>query len=31
MAAGRRVLVSGMGGDLGSRVAALLEDEAVGR
>ena len=27
MAAGRRVLVSGMGGDLGSRVAALLEDE----
>ena len=28
MAAGRRVLVSGMGGDLGSRVAALLEDEA---
>jgi UDP-glucose 4-epimerase len=25
--AGRRVLVSGMGGDLGSRVAALLEDE----
>ncbi len=28
MAAGRRVLVSGMGGDLGSRVAARLEDEA---
>ncbi|MET0144657.1 MAG: NAD-dependent epimerase/dehydratase family protein [Ilumatobacteraceae bacterium] len=27
MAAGRRVLVSGMGGDLGSRVAARLEDE----
>ena len=27
MAVGRRVLVSGMGGDLGSRVAALLEDE----
>ncbi|MET0325152.1 MAG: NAD-dependent epimerase/dehydratase family protein [Ilumatobacteraceae bacterium] len=27
MAAGRRVLVSGMGGDLGSRVATLLEDE----
>ena len=27
MAAGRRVLVSGMGGDLGSRVAALLEHE----
>jgi UDP-glucose 4-epimerase len=25
--AGRRVLVSGMGGDLGSRVAALLESE----
>ena len=25
--AGRRVLVSGMGGDLGSRVAALLEQE----
>jgi UDP-glucose 4-epimerase len=25
--AGRRVLVSGMGGDLGSRTAALLEDE----
>ena len=25
---GRRVLVSGMGGDLGSRVAAPLEDEA---
>jgi UDP-glucose 4-epimerase len=28
MAAGRRVLVSGMGGDLGSRVAALLEQQA---
>ena len=27
MAAGRRVLVSGMGGDLGSRVAAQLEHE----
>src|SRR5215207_122726 len=27
MAAGRRVLVSGMGGDLGSRVAVLLEQE----
>jgi UDP-glucose 4-epimerase len=27
MAARRRVLVSGMGGDLGSRVAAQLEDE----
>lgn len=27
MAAGRRVLVSGMGGDLGSRVAVLLEHE----
>jgi UDP-glucose 4-epimerase len=27
MAAGRRVLVSGMGGDLGSRVAVALEDE----
>ena len=27
MAAGRRVLVSGMGGDLGSRVAALLEQQ----
>ena len=27
MAAGRRVLVSGMGGDLGSRVAVLLERE----
>ena len=27
MAAGRRVLVSGMGGDLGSHVAGLLEDE----
>ena len=27
MAAGRRVLVSGMGGDLGSRVAELLEQE----
>jgi UDP-glucose 4-epimerase len=27
MAARRRVLVSGMGGDLGSRVAALLEQE----
>ena len=27
MAAGRRVLVSGMGGDLGSRVAVQLEDE----
>lgn len=25
--AGRRVLISGMGGELGSRVAALLEDE----
>ena len=28
MAAGRRVLVSGMGGDLGSRVAEQLEQEA---
>jgi len=28
MAAGRRVLVSGMGGDLGSRVAVLLERES---
>ena len=28
MVAGRRVLVSGMGGDLGSRVATLLENEA---
>jgi UDP-glucose 4-epimerase len=27
MAAGRRVLVSGMGGDLGSRVAVALEEE----
>ena len=27
MAAGRRVLVSGMGGDLGSRVAVQLEHE----
>src|SRR6478735_3606211 len=27
MAAGRRVLVSGMGGDLGSRVAVALEQE----
>src|SRR3954469_16481622 len=28
MAAGRRVLVSGMGGDLGSRVAVALEQES---